>query len=107
MTHPSWREFFTDPAARSQLIAAAKECTQAGCRRSHLDDRGEVSEDPAFCDCPANREMTPLEFAEWIELEVFIAERGAGVRRPDHREHMSDGAIDRHARTRMECASAS
>lgn len=103
MSARSWRELFSDPAIRSKLLAAARDCMRDGCA---CGPDGEAVDDPAFCDCPANR-MTPLEFGEWIEREAFISERGAGVRRLDHREHMSDRAVERHARAaRMECATA-
>lgn len=85
---PAWRDFFADPAALSQLRAAATECTKDGCAC------GADADDPAFCDCPSNR-MMPIELVDWIEREVFIAEKGAGVRRMDHREHIRDAAKER------------
>jgi hypothetical protein len=64
-----WLATFADPAVLSDLFTAARECMGEVCQ-----------DDPAECSCDDNR-MTALELAEWVELQVRIAEqRGEPIR---------------------------
>lgn len=58
-----WLPTFADPATLSDLFAAARDCMAQVCDHQ-----------PHECPCPENR-MTMVEFAEWVELEVKMAER--------------------------------
>ena len=58
-----WLPRFSDPAALSDLYAAARDC-MAVC-----------SCEPEDCDHAVNQ-MTPLEFVEWLEAEGRRAARG-------------------------------
>ena len=81
--HRSWLTAFElDAAALSDLFAAARDCMAEG------DDC-----DPELCPHPEQR-MTPLEFAQWVELEVKKAAR-APIRL-DQRENRQAGQYRRH-----------
>ena len=60
MTAPrcDWLATFADPATLSDLFAAARSCMAQIC-----------SHEPEDCDCALNR-FTPVEFAEFVEIEV-------------------------------------
>lgn len=58
LTRREWLRTFSDQAVLSDLRTAARELMRQVCQH-----------DPSECDCELNR-FTPMEFAEWIELEV-------------------------------------
>jgi hypothetical protein len=58
-----WLATFANPAVLSDLFAAARDCMAQVCDHEAHE-----------CPCPENR-MTMVEFAEWVELEVKMAER--------------------------------
>lgn len=57
-----WLRTFADPAMLSDLRAAAADCMSQVC-----------GHEPHECDCRANL-MQPVEFCDWVELEVRNAE---------------------------------
>lgn len=87
----SWLDTFEDPATLSSLLAAARACMAEGC-----DD------DPDQCVHPIQL-VTPGEFAAWVQGEVLRRQRRReedGRSSRAAREHMSEAATQRHARTR-------
>jgi len=60
VTHPrrEWMQTFADEAVMSDLYAAVRELMAQVCDHA-----------PEDCNCPLNR-VTPIEVAEWIEMEV-------------------------------------
>lgn len=75
----AWRTQLSDPDAREAVAAAASEFMRSACIGDHRNNAGNITTDPAYCDCPANL-VTPREFFDWIEREIHLrAERPARI----------------------------
>lgn len=73
-----WIQRFADPAVLSDAFAAARELMGQVCNHK-----------PDECDCELNR-FTPVEFCEWIELEVQQGRRRPVRFEPGHRPRRKD-----------------